>query len=215
MLFAALPGQTFDGHDYIQQARSAVQLPHWLVATSRQTCRYCRCGCTDSAGYPGRTLAHKCPAKVIGITGSNGKTTVKEMVASILRQDGEVLATQGNFNNELGLPLTVFQLNKSHDYAVLEMGASNPGDIAYLAGIAQPEVGVITNIGPAHLQGFINIEGVARPKASCLQHCQLMARRLSMRPSPGSIYGKTSTRPGRLSILTVMERTISRRVRRG
>ncbi len=106
----------------------------------------------------------ECPAKVVGITGSNGKTTVKEMVASILRQQGAVLATRGNFNNELGLPLTVFQLDKTHDYAVLEMGASNPGDIAYLAGIARPDVGVITNIGPAHLQGFINIQGVARAK---------------------------------------------------
>jgi len=86
------------------------------------------------------------------------------MVASILRQEGSVLATRGNFNNELGLPLTVFRLSKSHDYAVLEMGASNPGDIAYLAGIARPDVGLITNIGPAHLQGFINMQGVARAK---------------------------------------------------
>jgi UDP-N-acetylmuramoyl-tripeptide--D-alanyl-D-alanine ligase len=104
------------------------------------------------------------PARVVGITGSNGKTTVKEMIASILRQQGAVLATDGNFNNELGLPLTIFRLEPSHDYAVLEMGASNPGDIAYLADIARPEVGLITNIGPAHLQGFINEEGVARAK---------------------------------------------------
>ena len=101
---------------------------------------------------------------MVGITGSNGKTTVKEMVASILRQHGAVLATEGNFNNELGLPLTLFQLNKSHDYAVVEMGASNPGDIAYLAAIARPDIGVISNVGPAHLQGFINEEGVARAK---------------------------------------------------
>jgi UDP-N-acetylmuramoyl-tripeptide--D-alanyl-D-alanine ligase len=100
----------------------------------------------------------------VGITGSNGKTTVKEMVASILRQQGRVHATDGNFNNELGLPLTLFKLEKTHDYAVLEMGASNPGDIAYLAAIARPEVGLVTNIGPAHLQGFINEEGVARAK---------------------------------------------------
>jgi UDP-N-acetylmuramoyl-tripeptide--D-alanyl-D-alanine ligase len=75
-----------------------------------------------------------------------------------------VLATKGNFNNELGLPLTLFQLNQSHDYAVVEMGASNPGDIACLAAIARPDIGVISNIGPAHLQGFINEEGVARAK---------------------------------------------------
>jgi len=106
----------------------------------------------------------ECPAKVVGITGSNGKTTVKEMVANILMQVGEVLATKGNFNNELGLPLTLFQLNKTHDYAVIEMGASKPGDIAYLAAIARPDVGLITNVGPAHLQGFINVRGVAQAK---------------------------------------------------
>lgn len=165
ILFAALAGQTFDGHDYLQQAMDLgavaalvdrdvpVDLPLLKVP--------------DVLAALGTLAGHwrnACPAKVIGITGSNGKTTVKEMVASILRQDGDVLATSGNFNNELGLPLTVFQLNKSHDYAVLEMGASKPGDIAYLAEIARPDVGLITNIGPAHLQGFINIEGVARAK---------------------------------------------------
>ena len=165
MLFAALSGHQVDGHDYMQQAvdRGAVavlvsrsvstSLPVLLVADVLAALG-------ALAGY----WRGECSAKVIGITGSNGKTTVKEMVASILRQNGTVLATKGNFNNELGLPLTVFQLDRSHDYAVLEMGASNPGDIAYLAGIARPEIGLITNIGPAHLQGFINIEGVARAK---------------------------------------------------
>jgi len=165
MLFAALPGQLVDGHDFVNQAmeqgavatlvsrKVAADLPLLQVA--------------DVLLAMGQLAAHwrgECTAKVIGITGSNGKTTVKEMVASILRQNGAVLATKGNFNNELGLPLTVFRLSKSHDYAVLEMGASNPGDIAYLGAIANPDVGLITNIGPAHLQGFISIEGVARAK---------------------------------------------------
>ena len=165
MLFAALPGQTHDGHDYIKQAeeRGAVAalvckdvdtfLPILKVA--------------DVLTAMGVLAAHwrmECPARVVGITGSNGKTTVKEMVASILRQKGGVLATRGNFNNELGLPLTLFRLEKTHDFAVIEMGASNPGDIAYLANIARPEIGLITNIGPAHLQGFKTIEGVARAK---------------------------------------------------
>ena len=165
MLFAALPGQSHDGHDYVSQAeeRGAVGV---LV------CRNVETGLPvlkvadvlTALGTLAAGWRAECPARVVGITGSNGKTTVKEMIASILRQVGNVLATQGNFNNELGLPLTLFQLNKLHDYAVIEMGASNPGDIAYLAGIARPDVGVITNIGPAHLQGFINIEGVARAK---------------------------------------------------
>ena len=165
MLFAALPGQTVDGHDYIPQAieRGAV-----AVLVSRDA----------AAGVPslrvdnvlaalGVLAAHwrgQCPARVVGITGSNGKTTVKEMIASILRQAGRVLATRGNYNNELGLPLTIFQLEKSHDYAVLEMGASKRGDIAYLAGIARPEVGVIINVGPAHLEGFKSLQGVALGK---------------------------------------------------
>ena len=165
MLFAAIPGQVVDGHDYIQQAmdRGAVAaLVSQSVSTSLTLLQVpdVLAALGTLAGY----WRGECTAKVIGITGSNGKTTVKEMVASILKQEGAVLATKGNFNNELGLPLTVFQLSKSHDYAVLEMGASNPGDIAYLAGIARPDVGLITNVGPAHLQGFINMQGVARAK---------------------------------------------------
>lgn len=165
MLFAALPGENFDGHDYIQQAkeRGAVAV---LVCRDVETdlpilqVEDVLVALGILAGY----WRNQCPAKVVGITGSNGKTTVKEMVASILRQIGTVLATEGNFNNELGLPLTLFKLETTHDYAVVEMGASRPGDIAYLAGIAKPDVGVITNIGPAHLQGFITEGGVARAK---------------------------------------------------
>ena len=165
MLFAALSGEHFDGHEYIQQANE-------LGAVAVLVCRKVETDLpvlqvTDVLAALGILAGYwrkQCPAKVVGITGSNGKTTVKEMVASILRQQGTVLATEGNFNNELGLPLTLFRLDTSHEYAVVEMGASYPGDIAYLAGITRPDVGVITNIGPAHLQGFITMEGVARAK---------------------------------------------------
>ncbi len=167
MLFAALPGEHFDGHDFIQQAQECgavavmvnrhvdVELPVLRVS--------------DVLMALGKLAGHwrrQCAAQVIGITGSNGKTTVKEMIASILRQRSEVLATDGNFNNELGLPLTLFGLDDKCDYAVLEMGASKPGDIVYLANIAKPDVGLVTNIGPAHLQGFITEEGVAREKGA-------------------------------------------------
>jgi len=165
MLFAALPGQTVDGHDYIPQAieRGAVAiLVSRDVATGTPSLRVE--DVLAALGVLAGNWRGQCRARVVGITGSNGKTTVKEMVASVLRQAGKVLATQGNYNNELGLPLTIFQLDKSHDFAVLEMGASNIGDIAYLAGIARPEVGVITNIGPAHLQGFKSLQGVALGK---------------------------------------------------
>ncbi len=165
MVFAALPGETFDGHNYIRQAEECgavavlvcreveTTLPVLLVADVLM-----------ALGKLAADWRQQCPAKVVGITGSNGKTTVKEMIASILRQKGAVLATHGNFNNELGLPLTVFKLDTLDDYAILEMGASNPGDITYLADIARPDIGVITNIGPAHLQGFISVEGVAQSK---------------------------------------------------
>ena len=165
MLFAALPGQTVDGHDYIPQAieRGAV-----AVLVSRDSAGAVPSLRVDNVlAALGVLAAHwrgQCPARVVGITGSNGKTTVKEMIASILRQAGRVLATRGNYNNELGLPLTIFQLEKSHDYAVLEMGAAKRGDIAYLAGIARPEVGVIINVGPAHLEGFKSLQGVALGK---------------------------------------------------
>ncbi|MCW8925844.1 MAG: UDP-N-acetylmuramoyl-tripeptide--D-alanyl-D-alanine ligase, partial [Xanthomonadales bacterium] len=165
MLFAALPGRTFDGHDHVDQALES-------GAAAALVCKDLQAGLptlkvTDVLKALGTLAAYwrtQCPARVVGITGSNGKTTVKEMIASILQLTGDVLATEGNFNNELGLPLTLFQMDEGDEYAVLEMGASKPGDIAYLARIARPDVGVITNIGPAHLQGFLNIEGVAAEK---------------------------------------------------
>ena len=165
MLFAALSGSRFDGHEYVQQAKelgAVAVLISREVETDLPTLQV-----TDviaALGTLARSWRLECTAHVVGITGSNGKTTVKEMVAGILRQNASVLATKGNFNNELGLPLTLFQLNSSHDYAVLEMGASKPGDVAYLADIAKPDVGLVTNIGPAHLEGFISVEGVARAK---------------------------------------------------
>ena len=165
MLFAALPGETFDGHDYISKAAELGAVAVLVERKVESVIPSLRVD--DVLAALGVLAAHwhrQCPAKVVAITGSNGKTTVKEMIASILRRCGAVLATDGNYNNELGLPLTLFRLKPSDDYAVLEMGASNPGDIAYLADIAKPDVGVITNIGPAHLQGFVNEEGVARAK---------------------------------------------------
>ncbi len=164
-LFSALPGSQVDGHQYAQSAmnlgatallvnhRLDLEIPQLIVADVQ-----------NAMGRLARELRERLDPVVIGITGSNGKTSVKEMLVSILRLDGEVLATQGNFNNELGLPLSLFELEPKHRYAVLEMGASKAGDIAYLAEISKPDVGLVTNIGPAHLQGFGDEEGVARAK---------------------------------------------------
>lgn len=164
-LFAALPGSQVDGHDF---AGSAVKLGAVALLVNRPLDLEAPQLVVDDVllalGELAGMLRSRLNPRVVGITGSNGKTTVKEMVSSILGMENDVLSTQGNFNNELGLPLSLFELEQKHRYAVLEMGASKPGDIAYLAGIAQPDVGLVTNIGPAHLRGFGSIEGVARTK---------------------------------------------------
>jgi UDP-N-acetylmuramoyl-tripeptide--D-alanyl-D-alanine ligase len=164
-LFAALPGSQVDGHDF---APSAVRLGAVaLLVTRRLPLDVPQLIVPDvlrALGQVARHIRDRLNPVVIGITGSNGKTSVKEMLASILQQDAQILATRGNYNNELGVPLTLFELKPGHRYAVLEMGASKAGDIAYLCGIARPDVGLITNVGPAHLQGFGNEAGVARAK---------------------------------------------------
>ena len=164
-LFAALAGEHFDGHDF---AAAAAELGAVALLVERRVDVDAPQLVVDDVlvalGRIAALVRDRLDPVVIGITGSNGKTTVKEMVASILRLEGEVLATQGNFNNELGLPLSLFGLEERHRFAVLEMGASKKGDIAYLAKIARPGIGLVNNIAPAHLEGFGSVEGVARTK---------------------------------------------------
>jgi UDP-N-acetylmuramoyl-tripeptide--D-alanyl-D-alanine ligase len=164
-LFAALPGSRVDGHEF---AASAVELGAAALIVSRpldlDIPQLLVKDVLIALGRIARHLRMQLDPEVVGITGSNGKTTVKEMITGILQQQGEVLATRGNYNNELGVPLSLFEIEPQHRYAVLEMGASRPGDIAYLSDIVRPDVGLITNIGPAHLQGFGSEEGVARAK---------------------------------------------------
>ena len=167
-LFVALQGPNFDGHDYLGQAldrgavgamvseQPAVSLPCLMLKDTR-------IGLGKLAGIWRRSST----APVVAITGSNGKTTVKEMLSSILRRCGEVLSTRGNLNNDIGLPLTLLRL-QDQDYAVLEMGANHPGEIEYLSRIASPDVALLTNAGRAHLQGFGDLEGVARAKAEII-----------------------------------------------
>src|SRR5690606_25456822 len=101
---------------------------------------------------------------VLAVTGSNGKTTSKEMIGAILGEAGPTLVTQGNLNNHIGVPLTPLQLTAWHRYAVIEMGASGPGEIAHLAALANPTLGIVTNAGAAHLEGFGSLAGVAEGK---------------------------------------------------
>ncbi len=108
-------------------------------------------------------------ARVIALTGSQGKTSVKEMTATILGCRGNVLSTKGNLNNDYGVPLTLLQIRPGHEYAVIEMGANAGGEIAYTTQLAQPDIAHITNVAPTHLEGFGSLQGVARAKSEIWQ----------------------------------------------
>lgn len=169
-LYIAIKGKQFDGHDFVDKAEQAGAaallasrtvksgLPQIIVNDSHLAL-------AELAGYWRRRL----PVKVAGVTGSNGKTTVKEMIAAIFATQGETLFTQGNLNNDIGVPLTLLKLTEHHRYAVIEMGANHPGEIAYTSRYAQADVSIITNIGPAHIEGFGSIAGVANTKAEIIE----------------------------------------------
>lgn len=168
-IFFALQGENYDGHDFIPNAvangavavlcsrpASQVTVPQIVVEDTLQAL-------AKLASYHRQTI--HCP--VIALTGSNGKTTVKEMIAAILPQPSH--ATPGNLNNHIGAPLTVLQLQPEHRYAVFELGANHPGEIAYTVAIVKPQVALINNIAPAHIEGFGSIDGVARTKGEIYQ----------------------------------------------
>jgi UDP-N-acetylmuramoyl-tripeptide--D-alanyl-D-alanine ligase len=169
-LFIAIRGEKFDAHDFLETAasqgaaalmvcrESALDLPKITVEDTR-----------IALGDLAREWRKRFGIPVIGVTGSNGKTTVKEMVAAILAVEGEVLSTRGNLNNDIGVPLTLLRLNEQHRYAVIEMGANHSGEIAHTASLALPDVAIITNAGPAHLEGFGDLEGVARAKGELVE----------------------------------------------
>jgi UDP-N-acetylmuramoyl-tripeptide--D-alanyl-D-alanine ligase len=164
-IFVALVGPNFDGHDFISHAENrgaaAVIISRDIVTTLPSI----RVADTKVAlGELGSAWRSQFDIPVIAVTGSNGKTTVKEMISSILRTSKNTLATQGNLNNDIGMPLTLLRLNFGHEAAVIEMGANHPGEIEYLTKLTKPDVALITNAGPAHLEGFGSIEGVARAK---------------------------------------------------
>ena len=165
-LFFALRGARHDAHELLDDAVRAgaagvvvehaapVAAPQIVVPNTRR-----------ALGELAAAWRARFDLPLVAITGSNGKTTVKEMLASILRQRGPVLATKGNLNNEIGVPLTLFGLGAEHCYAVLELGANHPGEIGQLVSLVRPTVAAITLCAPAHLEGFGSIAGVARAKA--------------------------------------------------
>lgn len=169
-LFIALKGPNHDGHEHVAEAVAkgavaalvekpvAVDVPQIVVASTLTALGQLAAAWRLEMGTP-----------LVAITGSNGKTTVKEMTAAILRQRGPVLATEGNRNNDIGVPLTLLRLGPEHRFAVVEMGANHPGEIAYLTRLARPQAAVVTNAGPAHLAGFGSLEGVARAKGEIFE----------------------------------------------
>ncbi len=164
-LFVALQGPRFDGHDYLAQAAAQGAVAAVVSREVDSSIPLLRVADTRRAlAELARARRQALRGRVAAVTGSNGKTTVKEMLAAILSRKGAVLATEGNLNNDIGVPLTLLRLEPGDDYAVIEMGANHPGEIAALAAIAQPDLGIVTNAGAAHLEGFGDIDTVARSK---------------------------------------------------
>ncbi|WP_066966402.1 UDP-N-acetylmuramoyl-tripeptide--D-alanyl-D-alanine ligase [Microbulbifer sp. Q7] len=164
-LFVALRGENFDAHDFLDQLEGRVrgvvteqpiegsELPQWVVADT-----------TIALGQIGLLCREQFDGPVIGITGSCGKTTVKEMLSAIFGQRHKVCVTQGNLNNHFGVPMTLFSLEPRHQVMIVEMGASGPDEIGYLCSIAKPQITAVNNVMPAHVEGFGSIDGIATAK---------------------------------------------------
>jgi UDP-N-acetylmuramoyl-tripeptide--D-alanyl-D-alanine ligase len=164
-LFVALSGETFDAHDFVAEAerRGAAALVCQRPVTAGIPVLYVD-DCRIALGHIARLNRMRFAGPVVALTGSAGKTTTKEMISAILQTRGRVMATRGNLNNEIGVPLTLLRLTPEDHYAVIEMGAGKHGDIGYLGAWARPVVTLVTNVLPAHLQGFGTIEAVAATK---------------------------------------------------
>ncbi len=169
-LFVALRGDNFDGHRFLAKARDSgavgaivdgedpsVDLPQIVVSNT-----------VDALAQLAAGNRNESSASFVAITGSSGKTTVREMAASILMQMGPTLSTEGNLNNHIGVPLTLFRLEKGHQFAAIELGASGLGEIAHTVAITRPDVAILTNAGQAHLEGFGSYENIVQAKGEII-----------------------------------------------
>ena len=165
-LFVALRGDNFDGNTFVDAACAAgaagVVVDRPTAITSAHCSTIQVADTLLALQQAAVSWRHDHTLLLVGVAGSNGKTTVKEMIANILSQSANTLATRGNLNNHIGVPLTLLRLTESDRYAVIEMGANRAGDVAQLVGFARPNVGVVTNAGAEHLEGFGSLEAVAR-----------------------------------------------------
>ena len=163
--FVALKGVRFDAHDFADQAKAGgagallvsrpldIDLPQLIVKDTRL-----------AFGELAAWVRQQVPARVVALTGSSGKTSVKEMTAAILSQCGNTLYTAGNLNNDIGVPMTLLRLTPEYDYAVIELGANHQGEIAWTVSLTRPEAALVNNLAAAHLEGFGSLAGVAKAK---------------------------------------------------
>jgi UDP-N-acetylmuramoyl-tripeptide--D-alanyl-D-alanine ligase len=168
-LYIAIRGARFDGNEFVPQAAAAgaaaaiverfsdAAIPQLRVADGRL-----------ALGQLGRFWRERWGQRIVGITGSNGKTTVKEMTAAVLESVAPVHKTRGNLNNDYGVPLTLMELQPQHTFGVIEMGANHHGEIAYSVGLTKPDVAILANAGAAHLEGFGSLDGVAKAKGEII-----------------------------------------------
>ena len=164
-LFVALKGERFDAHDFAEEAvkggagallvsrKLPLDVPQLVVEETRL-----------AFGQLAAWVRQQVPTRVVALTGSSGKTSVKEMTAAILRQCGNTLYTAGNLNNDIGVPMTLLRLTPEYDYAVIELGANHQGEIAWTVSLTRPEAALVNNLAAAHLEGFGSLAGVAKAK---------------------------------------------------
>lgn len=167
-MFIALKGDSFNGNAFATQAVnegcSYVIVDEATHAAEGDERYILVDSCLETLQQLANYHRKQLGTRIIGITGTNGKTTTKELISAVLSQSYNVLYTQGNLNNHIGVPVTLLRLKAEHDIAVIEMGANHPGEIKLLAEIAEPDYGIITNVGKAHLEGFGSFEGVIKTK---------------------------------------------------
>lgn len=177
-VYIALRGEQYDGHSFVADAAQKgvkgiiIENTHVAALEALINEHDLFCVAVDNTRYALGQIARfhrrRLDAKVLAVTGSAGKTSTRKMISAVLAKKYNLWSTEGNFNNEIGLPLTILGLTREHDWAVVEMGANHPGEIKRLCEIAEPRIAVITNVGPAHLEGFLTLEGVRDAKAEIL-----------------------------------------------
>jgi UDP-N-acetylmuramoyl-tripeptide--D-alanyl-D-alanine ligase len=193
-LFVALSGPRFKGEDYV--AAAAARGAVGAVVHSRQDCPISQVVVADTlaalaSGAHAWRESFSIP--LVGVAGSNGKTTVKELISSILSQVGPCLSTRGNLNNHIGVPLTLFRIGSEHRFAVVEMGADRAGEVEHLVRIGRPTVGIITNAGAEHLEGFGSLEGVARAEGEMVAGLSPDATAIINHDDPFALLWKSMT----------------------